>query len=320
MNANIRSGANTDQFAMVKQVFMEPGERLQDALSAALAHKGEVVDFQLTPKAGYAAVKTAGGQVEAFVLPYAVDFHQPAPRAIQFGIQSERDNPRLALAPQTLIEQLSPALDSGASAWRQRCWANFVGHQAALSVMKPGDVIMLAREIAGNHGPLRPDYYAVRASDRGFTVIEALRTGKSSLVHNLAADAVNVNLDPDPMLRLSQHPSIVKFGLQRVAHNDEQEHYLLVGRTASGLPVPLAKATGVEERDYMLQRVWEISKLRQESLRSLNDSPVFSYMAKQNLIDAVVEQAKGEEPVLLQDLQIEIVPLAPEYALDGPAI
>ena len=322
MRATIKPGANLDQVSMVKQIWMESGQRLQDALAEALKHKGEVVDFQLTPSAGYAAVKTPEGRVEAFVVPYSVDFRQPAPRAVRFGIQSERDNPRQAAAPQSFVERLSPAVADGDATWRQRCWAGMVDRHVALSVLRPGDVVMLAKEIESNHGRLRPDYYAVRASDHGFTVLESLRTGKSSLVHNVASDVVNVNLDPDPMMRLSQHPAVVRFGMQRVARNDEQEHYVLLGRSASGALVPLAKATGTEDRDFMLQRIWEVSQLRQESLRNLNGSPVYAYMADRGLADAVVEQGRGEEPVLLQDLQIEVTPLNPEQEVvyDGPRV
>lgn len=293
-----------------------PGQRLQDVLSNALASKGEVVNFRLTPSAGYAAVRMASGRVEAYVVPYQVDFGAPAPRSVRYGVLSERDNPLMAAAPNGFVDQLSPALDEGSAAWRRRCWASQIGREKSLSVFSPGDVVMLSREVKSNHGPLRPDFYTVRAHDHGFTVLAALTTGRSALVQNVTADAVKIPLEPDPLTRLASYPGVVRFGVHRVALGDEQSQcHLLIGRTASGAIVPLAQANGKEERDFMLERVWEISKLRQEALRGLDRSPLFAYMVDRDLADAAVDQVMGREPKQIADLQITVEP--PEQALDN---
>jgi hypothetical protein len=320
MKANVNERGNLDQIAMVKLTELAAGQRLQDALGQALSSKGQVLDMRLTPAAAYAAVKSSEGSIEAYVVPYSVDFHQPVPRALRYGVISERDNPQLANAPQSFLEQLSMTTDGGASSWRQRCWANQVGRIADLGVMRPGDVVMVARELQSSHGKVDPGYYAVRAADHGFAVFESMRNGRSFLVHNAAGDAVKVSLDADPTQRLAQHPAVVRFGLQRIARNDEQEHYVLLGRTSSGVLVPLAKADNTEDRDFMLQRIWEVSTMRQETLRTLEASPLYKYMAENNLTGSVVQQGKGQEPVTLQQMQIEVTPLAPEYAndMDGP--
>lgn len=293
-----------------------PGRRLQDVLADALSSKGEVVNFRLTMSAGYAAVRTASGRVEAYVVPYEVDFGKPSPRDVRYGVFSERDNPVIALAPKGFLDQLSPALDEGSAAWRRRCWASQLGREQSLSVFSPGNVIMLSKEVQSNHGPLSPDFYSIRAHDHGYTVLSSLTTGKSSLVHNVAADAVKVPLDSDPLERLAAYPGVVKFGVQRVGLGDEQvQCHLLIGRTASGKVVPLAQAYGKEQRDFMLERVWEISKLRQEALRNLDQSPLFRYMLDRDLADAAVDQVMGREPEQISDLQISVE--APEQVLDN---
>jgi hypothetical protein len=320
MNGNLKERGNLDRAQMVKQTTLESGQRLQDALSQALVSKGEVVDLRLTPTAAYAAVKTPENGIEAFVVPYAVDFRQPVPRALRYGVISERENPSMAQAPEAFLAQLSPAADDAATAWRQRCWAHQAGQLAQMSVLGPGDVVMLARDVEGNNGTLRPDYYGVRAADHGFVVLESLRTGRASLVHNVAGDAVKISLDADPMQRLAQYPSIVRFGMQRIASNDDNSHYILLGRTATGKMIPLAKADNAEDRDFLLQRIWEVSKLRQETLRTLDGSPLYAYMVQNGLTGAVAQQGQGKEPTVLQDMQIEVTPLAPtvEFDLDEP--
>ncbi len=293
-----------------------PGQRLQDVLAGALASKGEVVNFRLTLSTGYAAVRTASGRVEAYVVPYQADFGATGPRNVRYGVLSERDNPLMAAAPKGFVEQLSPALDEGSAAWRRRCWASQVGREQSLLVLNPGDVIMLSREVQSNHGPLRPDFYTVRAHDHGFTVLSSITTGKSALVQNVSANGVKISLDPDPLDRLASYPGIVRFGVHRVGLGDEQAQcHLLIGRTASGSVIPLALANGKEERDFMLERVWEISKLRQEALRGLDRSPLFAYMTENNLADAAVDQAMGREPAQIADLQISVEP--PEQVLDN---
>lgn len=297
------------------------GRRLQDVLSDVLKSKGEVVDFRLTQAAGYAAVRTESGRVEAFVVPYQASFGKPTPRDVRYGVLSERDNPVFAHAPNGFLEQLSPALDEGSAAWRRRCWASQVGRQQSLASLGPGDVVMLSQEVQSNHGPLRPDFYAIRAHDRGYSVLCSLSTGRSALVHNVSADAVKIRLEADPMDRLAAHPGVVRFGINRLPVADEKDCHLLVGRTASGAVIPLAAAYDRDERDFMLERVWEIAKLRQEALRSLGQSPMYAYMLENDLADAAVDQAMGRSPVQVEDLQISVEP-APErlYSddLDAP--
>ncbi len=307
---------NHDRLALTRIADQAAGERLQDTLQRALSSKGEIVSFVLTPSAGYAAVKNSTGRVEAFVVPYEVNFRDPAPRTVKYGAISERDNPSMAAAPMAFVEGLSPVLDDGSTAWRQRCWASQVGRQASMQVMSIGEVLMLGKAIDSNHGPLRPDYYTVRAHNHGFTVLESIATGKSAMVHNLASSAVKVGLDADPQDRLTQHPGVVRFSVMRVAKNDDLQHHLLVGRTASGSLVPLAKADSPEDRDFMLQRMWEVAKLRQEALRDFPYSQVHSYVAENNLAVAVVDQAMGRPVAQIEELDISIEPPSVDLGYD----
>ncbi|SER22494.1 Uncharacterised protein [Pseudomonas luteola] len=307
-----------------KQATLEQGQRLETVLKDAAASMGEVVDFALTLKAGYAAVRNEHGQVEAVIIPYKTDFRAPGARPVSFSIQSERDNPQYAAAPMSLVEGLSPARGENDAAWRQQCFINEALRRNTATMLAIGDCVITSQVLQSNQGPLKPDFYVLKGHDLGFSVLESLRTGRAALVKNAAADMTKITLTNDLESRLSNHPRVTSFGIQRCARNDDHEHHILIGRTPSDNLVPLAKAVGKDELDFMTSRMWEVAKTKQESLRSLEQSPIYKYMRDNNLTEAVMEQARGIEPQILSDLVIEVT--APqseqEYTVEsnGPSI
>ncbi|EMZ3240129.1 hypothetical protein ABDG87_005894 [Pseudomonas aeruginosa] len=285
---------------------MQSGESLKHFVDRHLAANGGglVTDVVVTPSVVYASVQV-GDQIEAKVFPYQVDYRQPAPREVRYGEYSERDNPQWAYAPPRIMNRLSPTDDATAATWRSRCWAHQLMLRQASEALQPGDVMHVVEQKVTAGGMLAPGFYALVKVKDGYGLVKPLDgDAKSIVVPNVTASMVKVPLTNDPRERLKHFPMVVNFSLTNIARDDERgSMYVLVGRTASGKRIPLAKADS-GNYEALLKTVWELSKEREARMRAFRGDDLYQFSTGRGLVTPMLAQRAGEAVPMLDNLQV----------------
>lgn len=299
------------------------GETLQDLARRITRPHGELEAVAFTTMAMYAAAKNSRGDVEALVIPYAIDYKQPAPRDVRYGIYPEASNPEWAYAPPAILNRLTAAATPEAAEWRKRCWENQQLRSLDPLVWQRGDVLELQKAVQSRHGQPAPGFYVLLESVNEYSKIQRLRDvqgprsegDRAIVVKGLAAAARKVPLSPDPAVELARHADIASFGVVRVASDSEySSHYVVLGHRLGGEVLPLAKADA-EERDEMLERLMQIAKAKREAARDYEQGPAYQLAAREGLLDAVVAQGSGAASPLLDALDVHVKPVT-DRALD----
>lgn len=288
---------------------MQSGEGLKHLVSRHLAqaNDGLVMDLLVTPSVMYAAVQRNDGSVEACIYPYSTDYSLPAPREVRYGAYSERDNPEWAFAPPRILNRLSPTEDMDASVWRSRCWAHQLMLRESSDVLQAGDVFQLTKQKETDAGHLEPGFYALvrRADDYG--VVRPLDGPSNSIVvPNLSSVMNKIVLTADPKDRLQHFPQVVSFAMTSVGRDDVHgTMYVLLGRTASGMRIPLAKADS-GNYEAILKSVWELSKDREQLMRAYRGDDLYQYAMGHGLMNPMLAQRNGEPVPFLDDLKVVV--------------
>jgi len=306
-----------------------PGQTLDTLAARVTQQYGELETVHLTTMVMYAAVKTSQGEVQGMVIPYVVDFKEEAPRDVKYGVYSEEQNPEWAYAPASILNRLTAAPNEQAAEWRRRCWENLQLRNLDQAAWMRGDVLHLQARLSSNKGIQEPGYYVLLERAGDFSKIQRLRDAhgdaksEPAIVKSLAGAAQKLSLSSDPMRILEKNPGITSFGVVRVMADSEYgSHFVMLGRTAQGGIVPLAKADA-DERDAMMRRVLEVTSLRGNLMRNYEDGSIYGYAKAHGLTDVVVEQQTTGHSALFDNFEVQTSPLedrAQVIDYSGPAI
>lgn len=291
-----------------------PGETMKEFTERMLAGFGTVEAFSATREAMYAAVRAPSGDVVALAIPYDVDFSEPPPRSVSYGLYTEDRNPRWSAAPLNVLMRLTepPLTAKGARAWRAKCWqrAMEVGSELNALSWSRGDILQLVTACEFDDR-LKPGLYAFLGGVREFSRIQPLGGDRPFVAKGVASVGRKLPLSNDLDRALRAAPELHGLSMIKVSGgSDLSTQYVLLGHTSKGLTA-LAK-TGQEGYNALREAVNTFAQSRRAQLPS---AEVYEYVREHKLEAMLTSPAEQE---LTLDIEEEGAGLAPSPEPSGP--